>query len=380
MVYIQSRPPPDEIQTEIDAVFQSKLSPERKGEISHLAQELCESFAEVLSGAAGEDDSIELIHKALSSMGYHGSLTFPRKADWHPCIKPYPHRYNWDLSFMDEPQQEAEDSPVGPRKRQQLGTYPSPRTSGSATTGGTNMRDRALGAVAMPPPPSPRVQAESHGGTTSVKTPRPDVTIGLRNDVILTALASQGLTKIQAKGFLEHLQEQVMYRTPDRCEPVLCSEPTQRPLNIRFPFLIVEGKSYATGKPIFDAQNQAAVSGASALKILHDLADLADRADRAERVSPGSHSRMVRPLVFSICTEGPYHELWAHYTTMENGVRMFNMGILKTCHGSLQGEVLDFLIAVDNVMSWGTGDFLADIVARLGKAAKRAGKAGEGRA
>lgn len=43
---------------------------------------------------------------------------------------------------MDEPQQEAEDSPVGPRKRQQLGTYPSPRTSGSATTGGTNMRDR----------------------------------------------------------------------------------------------------------------------------------------------------------------------------------------------------------------------------------------------
>lgn len=79
-VYIQSRPPPEEIQTEIDAVIQSKVSPEREGEMSHLAQELCESFAEVLSAAAGEDDCVELIHKALSSMGYLGSLTFARKA------------------------------------------------------------------------------------------------------------------------------------------------------------------------------------------------------------------------------------------------------------------------------------------------------------
>lgn len=62
-------------------------------------------------------------------------------------------------------------------------------------------------------------------------------------------------------------------------EPALSPEPTQRALNIQSSFLIVEGKSHATGKPIFEAENQAAVAGACALKILLDLADLADRAD-----------------------------------------------------------------------------------------------------
>lgn len=138
---------------------------------------------------------------------------------------------------------------------------------------------------------------------------------------------------------------------------------------INFPFLIVEGKSYATGKTIFEAQNQAAVSGACALKILHDLADLADRADRAEDSSE-SHTRKAHPLVFSICTEGPSHELWAHYTVMEDGVRKFNMSILKTWHASIRNEVLRFLTAVDNVISWGSGDYLDDVAERLRKVAK----------
>ena len=34
---------------------------------------------------------------------------------------------------------------------------------------------------------------------------------------------------------------------------------------IRFPFLVVEGKSYATGETVFEAENQAAVSGACPL-------------------------------------------------------------------------------------------------------------------
>ena len=223
----------------------------------------------------------------------------------------------------------------------------------------------------MPPPSFPWVTVEPNKDTPLVKTPRPDITIGLRNDAVVTGLVSQGLNKTQADDFLKDLQQRMVYRNPARFEPVLCSEPTQRALGIRFPFLIVEGKSYATGKPVFDAQNQAAVSGAMALKILHDLVDLADLAnlaDLSDDVSPGSRPP---PLAFSICTEGPYHELWAHYTTMENDVRMFNMSILKTCHGSLPGEVLEFLIAVDNVMSWGTGQFLEDIVERLGKVAKR---------
>ena len=207
----------------------------------------------------------------------------------------------------------------------------------------------------MPPPPPQQ-------DVSSVKTPRPDISIGLRNSVVVNALQSQGLTKTEANDFLEHLQET---KARNRSEPILCSEPTQRALHIRFPFLPVEGKAYATGNPVFDAQNQAAVSGACALKILHDLDDLAGRADS------GSHSK-DQPMIFSVCTEGPYHELWAHYTTIEDGVRMYNMVILKTCNAVLHDELLGFLIAVDNVMSWAVGKFLENITKQLGKVAKAA--------
>ena len=213
-----------------------------------------------------------------------------------------------------------------------------------------------------PPPPPPLPPPPLQQGVLSVKTPRPNISIGLRTAVVVNALQSQGLTKIEAKDFLEELQET---QDPNRSEPILCSEPTQRRLGIRFPFLPVEGKAYATGNPIFDAQNQAAVSGACAIKILHDLDDLAGRAH------PGSHSQ-GQPMVFSICTEGPIHELWAHYTTTEDGVRMYNMAILKTCNAVLRDELLGFLMAVDSVMSWGAGEFLENIIKQLGEVAKAA--------
>lgn len=169
-VYIRSRPPPQEIETQITAVI-SKVSSERKEEISRLAQELCDSFAEVLSQAAGEDDCVELMHKALSSMGYHESLTFPRKAgimlhsqlgthvvviltvflDWRTSLMPRSDRPPLDLSFMNEPRHEAEDSTTRSSKRQQAGTYLSPRASGSATTGDTAVRDKVCFSISISP-------------------------------------------------------------------------------------------------------------------------------------------------------------------------------------------------------------------------------------
>ena len=208
----------------------------------------------------------------------------------------------------------------------------------------------------MPPPPFPQQDV------SPVKTPRPDITIGLRNAVVVNALQSHGLTETEAKHFLKALQET---KARNRSEPLLCSEPTQRALHIRFPFLSVEGEAYATGNPVFDAQNQAAVSGACALKILHDLDELACSAN------PGNSSK-DQPIVFSICTEGPYHELWAHYTVIKDGVRTYNMVILKTCNAVLHSELLGFLVAVDNVMSWGAGEFLEKITRQLGEVAKAA--------
>lgn len=49
---------------------------------------------------------------------------------------------------------------------------------------------------------------------------------------------------------------------------------------------------------------------------------------------------------------------------------MYNMVILKTCNAVLYDELLRFLIAVDNVMTWAIGEFLDKITKQLGEVAK----------
>ena len=91
-------------------------------------------------------------------------------------------------------------------------------------------------------------------------------------------------------------------------ELLLIAVPTQRASDIVFPFTVVEGKAYSTGIQIFEAQNQAAVSGASGLKIQLSLNELVKRSTTSSDVPP-SLSKDQPPLFFSIYTEGPYHEL-----------------------------------------------------------------------
>ena len=146
-------------------------------------------------------------------------------------------------------------------------------------------------------------------------------------------------------------------------QQVLYSNPTQHDLPIRFPTMVIEGKSYATGKPVFEAQNQAAVSGSCMIKLQQDLADLAGCT------SSESSSPQKAPLAFSICTEGPHMELWVHYTTSEERTYTYNMNILRTCHASILGGVTEFLMVVDNVMRWTSNDFLNDIAQKLVSAA-----------
>ncbi|KAF2460236.1 hypothetical protein BDY21DRAFT_279994, partial [Lineolata rhizophorae] len=182
-----------------------------------------------------------------------------------------------------------------------------------------------------------------------VKTPRPNITAGLRHSTVVEALVARGLSEEIADLFLKDLQRQQW----------LLSDPTQQALPIRFPPIVVESKSYATGKSVFEAQNQASVSGTCMANLQYKLTDL------TKRLSPESHS-FNAPLAFSICTEGPHMELWVHYTTTsKGGVRKYNMNILETCHASIEKWVREFLMVVDRVMSWATGDFLNDIAEQL---------------
>jgi len=146
-------------------------------------------------------------------------------------------------------------------------------------------------------------------------------------------------------------------------EPMLLAVPTLRLSDLVFPFAVLEGKAYSTGKQVFEAENQAAVSAACGLKIQLCLDELVNRG----------LSNTTPPLFFSICTQGPIHELWAHFTLFENGVRTFNQVLLQVCHGMLPDSVDDFVIATDNVCRWGGKQFMESVVQRLGTLAKMAG-------
>lgn len=133
-----------------------------------------------------------------------------------------------------------------------------------------------------PPPPRPE--------TSPIKTPRPDITMAFRHDTVVDKMVSKGTpNKTMAGGYLKKLQR----------DQELFSNPTQHPIDIRFAVLVTEGKSHATGKTVYEAQNQASVSGSCINNQQHQLADLTERA------SAGSFHSKLLPTGFSICTQGP---------------------------------------------------------------------------
>ena len=200
----------------------------------------------------------------------------------------------------------------------------------------------------MGPLPTPQLE---------VKTPRPGISIGLSDSAVVDALRSQGITGKQAKDFVKAL---TMPNARNGGRPLLCSGPTKQEVHIRFPFLSVEGKSYATSKTIYEAQNQAAVSGACSLENLHRLDDLVRRG-----LANSENHLQLQPIVFSICTQGPLHELWVHYTTEEDDERNYWQKLWNSCNVAVDCEKSGFLEDVDNVMKWGTGGRLKTVANQL---------------
>ncbi|KAF3029584.1 hypothetical protein E8E11_000352 [Didymella keratinophila] len=120
-------------------------------------------------------------------------------------------------------------------------------------------------------------------------------------------------------------------------------------MGMRFPFLIVETKGLSVHGNLVSAQNQAAISGASMLRILKDLEETTD----SHPTSP--------PLCFSIVTEGPAHELWVHFEYEE----AFHMEALKSWRMTRASDVEEFVRALVSIMEWGRGRFRDGILARL---------------
>ncbi|KAL8649506.1 MAG: hypothetical protein Q9226_005553 [Calogaya cf. arnoldii] len=336
-IQIHPEPPPKSLQPQLNVIFKCEVTKERMREIQDIAKARSEIFCDSLGGAAREDDLVEVAHEALFTMHSDRTLIHCRKAGMDPRI-PYLRSFQrvWDLTALDLHPTQAADSADGPNKRHQADRpFPSPDTSQST----------------MPPPPPPAAEPATepqYGQDGAVKTPRPDFTCGLRNSTVTKALLERGLSQLKADNFLEALQ----------LDKRLCSNPTQPFLELRFPIYVIEGKAYSTGKTLFEAENQAAVSGSSMLIMQRQLTNLHDS------VLP-NHQERKSPLAFSVCTAGPILELWVHHLETSENITRYHMNIMATCHGSLSDELERFFLKVDCLIRWYKHEFLGEIADQL---------------
>ena len=185
----------------------------------------------------------------------------------------------------------------------------------------------------------------------AVKTPCPNFTIGVRHSTVADALIERGLSELKADIFLKFLQR----------EGRLCSDPTLDYLDVRFPILVIEGKAYAIGKTVFEAENQAAVSGSYMINLQKELIGLFQGVFPSSINPEGGKT----PLAFSICTQGPIIEFWVHYCVVEEDICKHHMTLLKLCYGSLADGLEDFLMLLESLMSWYKTDFLKEVADEL---------------
>ena len=268
---------------------------------------------------------------SLPSLDLHLHYFSYLALDWDISLKPEVPHFYWSVPFPGRSNESADEPVDSPSKRKRAeDTSSSPERLQST----------------IPPPPSPLLPPRQVNSI--LKTPRPEITVGLRHATVVETITAQGVNSVDADIFLKFLQERQTLR----------SDPSQQSIPIRFPMLVVEGKSYSTGKFVFEAQNQAAVSGSCMLNMQHKLAQLAEPFAAAI-------CEKREPLAFSVCTEGPHMELWVHYTTSTDGMRNYNMNILQTCHASLLEGVVEFLVVVDRVLSWARSEFVEDIAKQL---------------
>ncbi|OAL34130.1 hypothetical protein AYO20_06585 [Fonsecaea nubica] len=379
-IYIHTDLPGD-IEADIDRIVKAKVSKHRSVKLSSIAKGFYGSCKEAVKAAVEEDDFVHIFRRALEAMS-PDEIMLREKADWREELKPIPQQSDLNLSFLvnvnaavgNEQQDEVDDAsaPPPPKRQQQSGGQMySPPQSSMVDALNPSRDNRQLEPVVMPPVNHSHLEKSKE--TFPIKTPRPDITVGIKEESLISALSiltPQYLNKTAAKRFLNKLEDTMIpSERGGSMEPLLIAVPTQRGSDLVFPFAVVEGKAYSTGKQVFEAQNQAAVSGACGLKMQLCLNELVKRST-SDFALPSS--TIQPPLFFSICTEGPYHELWANYTHLEDGVQKFKMKLLKICNGVLLDSVDDFIVAVDNVLRWGTGQFLKSVVERLGKVVNKA--------
>ncbi|KAL3468676.1 hypothetical protein BJX99DRAFT_269687 [Aspergillus californicus] len=287
------------------------------------SEKLWSKSKELVRKSSGEAEWTEALHTAIDELRFKG-LEIVRNRDWREDLKPP--IYN--------PQ------PTIPRKRSQ----PHEALQNASTHPSQVFESGFL------PPAIP---------VFKLKDPCPDICVGLSDESIIIALEPKKGRNV-AKRFLLDLQD--TFR--------LISDPHVTPLGLRFPFLIVEAKAGATGGNLYQAQNQAAVSGSTALQILKNMSDLQCVPDldqgSQENIKDGNQpeqsSEFNLKLAFSVVTEGPIHELWLHFRRSNEDFCMACIGAWRTTLKDGSINLLRHLLAV---LRWGNFEFRDTLIGAL---------------
>lgn len=352
--------PPDDIETIIKDIFNAKSPEQRRAELDIVAKEFRDGCLKNVRAQSGNDDFIDPLHTAIKALRLK-DICIHEKAAWRSELKPIIRQQKYfSSSFMagiQQPDVDGASAPLPKRQRQYTSDYMSHESSvTNATTPSANSSQESS---TMPPP----VLIPEKEDRSPVKTPHPDLSIGINLDALISTL-SQDLDEDKAKEFIDWLQKEMVQHEPGGpLEPMLISVPAPRALDLAFPFAVVEGKAYSTGKQIFEAENQAVVSMACAHNILHCLDRMANR---------GKTTNTQPRVLFSITTEGPIHEFWAHWTVVKGGMRIFESKLWDSWNGLVEERAVEFIVKLNSVCVWGTGPFMKSVVKGLGKVAEQA--------
>ena len=399
---------PSDVEAVVEPIIGSEIPEHRHAKLREIAAELFDRGMQDVTAHVSKKNFVSLLHNALNALKFDNVL-LPWKVGWKKELGPVAKRTKFNLAFM-------RGSNVTGNKQQggiELGrVLPLQPVHQSSSGQGHISRQPTMPAETFslpgqspgdmpPPPPPPSLPPalpvppvwERLNESLLIKTPCPDISIGPSETALISAIVTKvsvaGLNHQGVEGFLASMQTCTDTSEQSQAEEaVLNIAPTELPSGLVFPFCVVEGKAYSTGRQVFEAQNQTAVSGACALKMqdrLNELVEMAEMAEEANEQAPtapdssrqgGRPTRQAanrqegrgscpRSLFFSFSTEGPYHELWVHYSHVEDGRVMYGQSLLAICNLMLRASVVDFVFLAEKVMSWGAGPFLESVAERL---------------
>ncbi|KAF2241907.1 hypothetical protein BU26DRAFT_525017 [Trematosphaeria pertusa] len=179
-------------------------------------------------------------------------------------------------------------------------------------------------------PPASTAPSESSTASEldgTLTTPKPDITVGISREAFSRAHA----------GLLEYWQ----------AKETVVSDPHATQGDMRFPFLIIEGKGLVTNGNLIGAQNQAAGGRTCAIRVLESLAE--------QDPDPAADGPRI---VFSVTTEGVIHELWVHYRVVdEDDVVKHHMTCLGAWRSTLERHTNELVAALACILEWGVEVF-----------------------